>query len=202
MRLRRGGTWLFRVAVTATSLLAISGCNSGKDEIPGPQAASPTTTGMAAPPSTSTSGQPAADPEAEVRAAYLRFWDARFAANLAAPDPSAPALDQVATGAQLGRTTAELEANRDAGIAFRRPSPSVARRKVDVDLVDSGTATIHDCAVNDGIVYRVATGEIVSSSVSTRSLDAVMKHIGGSWLLESTSVVQEWEGVAGCALAS
>jgi hypothetical protein len=117
-------------------------------------------------------------------------------------DSPAPALEEVATGPQLERTRAEAQANKAAGVAFKAAAPSVARRDVNVESIEGDLARLTDCAVNDGVVYRISTGEVLSDSVSTRSIDAVMRRVGDRWLLESTSVVQEWEGVAGCALSS
>jgi hypothetical protein len=63
-------------------------------------------------------------------------------------------------------------------------------------------ATVQDCSVNDGVLYRVATGEIVDDSVVTNSVEAVLRLVDGSWKVESTRLLQKWEGVAGCALSS
>jgi hypothetical protein len=149
---------------------------------------------------TATTGAAESDEDA-IKRQYLAFWETRFGANENPPSSTRP-FDDVATGKQLERTQAETSANRDAGLAFRRPQNSVARRSIEVREVAGDSADITDCAVSDGIVYRVATGEVVSSSTTTRSIDAVMRRSGGVWRLESTRVLQEWEGVAGCALAS
>ena len=58
-----------------------------------------------------------------------------------------------------------------------------------------------DCSINDTIVYRVATGEVVDDSTVTRSVSATMRKVDGVWKLASTSEIQKWEGVAGCALS-
>ncbi len=68
--------------------------------------------------------------------------------------------------------------------------------------LEGDTAELQDCVTNDGIVYRVATGEVVDSSVVTRSLSATMRLVDGAWKLADTRVLQEWEGVAGCAQSS
>ena len=60
---------------------------------------------------------------------------------------------------------------------------------------------LQDCATNDGIVYRVATGQVIDDSVVTRSVSATMRRVDGTWKLAEARVLQEWKGVAGCALS-
>jgi hypothetical protein len=54
---------------------------------------------------------------------------------------------------------------------------------------------------NDGVVYRVKSGDVIDDAVGTSSLEAVMRRIDGVWKLESTKLLQHWDGVSGCALA-
>jgi hypothetical protein len=204
VRLGRGGTAIARVTAALVLSAGAASCSTnGRDEIPeASNENNPTSTPTSVAPvpsSTTTTGSDGI--ESTIEMAYRAFWDARFAANSESPSPSAPSLETVATGAQLERARAELEANRASGVAFRRPAQSIARRVVAVVKVEGNRAEVTDCSVNDGVVYRVSTGEVLSSSVSTRSLDAVMAFEGGVWKLESTTVVQEWEGEAGCALS-
>ena len=198
--------WAYLVAA---AVLAVA-CGDDEGGIPpasrpdGPSTASTTvatTTTTEARQSTSTSTT-AADPEHQlIIDRYLAFWDARFAANEEPVDPESPALAEYATGAQLDTVRAETARNATEGLALRRPSPSITRRAPTVISVSGDTAQLQDCAVNDGIVYRVATGEVVDDSVVTRNVSAVMRLIEGEWRLEAARIIQEWEGVAGCALA-
>ena len=152
----------------------------------------------------STPTTAASDPvEQEITARYTAFWDARFEANENPVNPDHPGLREYATGAQLDNVLRETTRNRDEGLAFRRPANSVYERRVRVVRVEAaaGTAVLQDCVTNDGIVYRVASGEVIDDSVGTRSLEAQMRLVDGEWRLESTRVLQEWEGVAGCAVA-
>ena len=50
-------------------------------------------------------------------------------------------------------------------------------------------------------LYRPDTGEVIDDSVVTRSVSADMVLVDGVWKLERATVVQQWEGIAGCALA-
>lgn len=86
-------------------------------------------------------------------------------------------------------------------MALRRPDESVARRSITIVSNDGQKASLQDCAVNDGVVYRVATGEIVDDSVVTLSIEATLERIDGHWKVATTQLIQKWEGVAGCALS-
>lgn len=205
-RRRQAGAIATGLVLAVTALLA-PGC-SGDDEGSIPTTTSPRRTSSSAPDdsttTTSTTAAPEATTEDEVANRYRAFWDARFEANEDPPDPEHPGLREYATGPQLDNVLAETSRNRDQGLAFRRPSSSVYERRVRVVRVDAagGTAALQDCVTNDGIVYRVSTGEVLDDSVGTRSLEAVMRLVDGEWRVESTRVLQEWEGVAGCAVAA
>lgn len=199
LRLRTAAGALALAVLVAAS--ACSGDSEGAIPTPSTQRRSATTSTTAVSASSTTTTAGATSVEQEITSRYLAFWDARFEANQATPNPDHPGLREYATGAQLENVLAETTRNRDQGIAFRRPEPSVYKRRVRVVAIEGDTARLQDCVTNDGVVYRIATGEVIDDSVGTRSLEAVMRRVEGRWRLESTRVIQEWEGVAGCALA-
>jgi hypothetical protein len=133
---------------------------------------------------------------------YVAFWDARFDANSDPVNPEDLRLRELATGSQLDRVVAETQRNRNDGLAFRRPQNSVGEHRVDVVEIRGGVAALQDCVTNDGIVYRVATGAVVDETVVTRSLLATMRRVDGVWKLAETRQLEQWEGVAGCAVSS
>ena len=181
-------------------VLGIAGCaGDDDDEVP----VGTTSTTVAPTSSTSTTLTNAeTDVEALVTERYLAFWDARFDANSApSADPDDPALKEYATGEQLENVLEETVRNREEGLAFRRPANSVSERRPTIIEIDGDVARIHDCAINDGVVYRVATDEVVDESVATHSVEATMRLVDGEWKLEAARLLQRWEGVAGCALA-
>ncbi|MGH9030537.1 MAG: hypothetical protein ACRDZV_00280 [Acidimicrobiia bacterium] len=204
--LRRGGqarAVAIGLLLTATLLLAPA-CSGDDDDgaIPTTSTTRRTTSTTTVTASTSTTSTGAANSvEQEITARYTAFWDVRFKANQNPVNPSHPGLREYATGPQLDNVLAETTRNRDQGVAFRRPEQSVYERRVRVVRVDGEMASLQDCVTNDGIVYRVSTGEVIDDSVNTRSLEAVMRLVDREWRLESTRVLQEWEGVAGCARA-
>ena len=196
-----------RLFVATATLLAIAaGCSRGEDTSPeGRQPAAPPNASTAAASSTSssspespTSGE---DPTQPIVAAYTAFWEARFKANEDPVNPDDPALREVATGSQLENVVAETAKRKADGLAFRRPAHSSARR--DVKVVDSreGEATVQECSVNDGVVFRVGTGEVVDEAVVTHSVEGTLRLVDGRWKVASTRLIQKWEGVGGCALA-
>jgi hypothetical protein len=185
-------------ALAVAVLAVLSACSSGGDDDALPDG---TTTTRPPTSTTSTSTTTSAVADDDVTARYKAFWDARFAANEEPVDPDAPELREYSTGAQLDNVIAETTRNRDEGLAFRHPENSVYERRVQVIEVEGDTAHLQDCVTSDGIVYRVATGEVVDDSVATQSIDVQMRLVDGKWKVESAQLLQSWDGVAGCALA-
>jgi len=190
--------------------LAPAACSDGDDDgaaAVGSSTTSTTRRSTATSSTTDASGstgtsQPTGSVEEEITARYLAFWEARFAANQDPPNPDDPQLAEYATGQQLANVIDETARRRDEGLALRRPQNSVGEHDVRVSSVDGDVARLQDCTVNDGIIYRVATGEVVNDDVVTQSVSATMRRVDGEWRLERATLVQEWPGVAGCALAA
>ena len=197
-----------RVALAA-ALLVVASCSGDDEAIPATSSSTASTTAttdrltsttQTGDTSTSTSA-PADDVEALVADRYLEFWDARFEANTDPVDPDNPRLRDLATGEQLANVIDETQRRKDAGLAFREADGSVKERRVRVVNVEGDVATLQDCATNDDVVYRVATGEVVDDSVVTRNISAEMRLVDGEWRLAGAQELQKWEGVAGCALS-
>lgn len=186
--------------ILAGLVILLPACRGGGDS---GGVAAPDTTGVTAAgssaPATSAAVTTTIDPAADIAARYKQFWDVRYEANRNPVNPSDPRFAQFATGKQLDNVVTETRQRRDQGLAIRRPDSSVSRNRVKVLEVTSDTARLQDCATNDGIVYRVATGQVVDDSVVTRSVEATMLKVDGAWRLADTRVLQEWKGVAGCA---
>ncbi len=185
------------VALLTLSLLLLAACRDDADPIAGGSA----TTAAAVPTSAPATTPTTQDAATEIVARYNQFWEVRFEANRHPVNPSDPRFGQYATGQQLDNLLTETRQRRDQGLAIRRPDQSVAQRRVQVVDVVAESATLQECSVNDGVVYRVATGQVVDDSVVTRSVVATMRRVDGTWKLAETRVVQQWEGVAGCALS-
>ncbi len=96
----------------------------------------------------------------------------------------------------------ETRSNLEDALALRRPGPDPVRSSVKVVNVSGEEAVLQECVIDDDVVYRYTTGEVVNASVATNSVEATMRRVDGAWKLASTRLVQRWEGVAGCARSS
>jgi len=207
---RHRAPWPTKAAIVIAAGMLLLGACSGDDDDRGLGTTTTTTTSSTttSEPTTSTSSttpestDPTSDEEAQILDRYLAFWEARFEANTDPVNPDDERLADLATGAQLDNVREETRKRADAGLALRRPEDSITERRPRIVKIDGDVATIQDCAINDGIVYRVSTGEVIDDSVATRSVSATMRRVDGRWRLESARELQKWEGVAGCALAS
>lgn len=195
--------------VVAVACLVVGSCSGDDDDaIPDPSSSSTTsasstsTSSTTEPDETSPTTTAPDDVQALVTARYLEFWDARFEANNEPVDPDSARLRDLATGDQLTNVVAETQQRKDSGLALRAAEDPVKERRVRLVDVQGATATIQDCATNDDVVYRVATGEVLDDSVVTRNISAEMRLVDGQWRLAAAQELQKWEGVAGCALSS
>lgn len=192
--------------VVAVACLVVGSCSGDDDDaIPDPSSSSTTSsssTSTTEPDETSSTTTAPDDVQALVTARYLEFWDARFEANTEPVDPDSARLRDLATGDQLTNVVAETQQRKDSGLALRAADDPVKERRVRLVDVQGDTATIQDCATNDDVVYRVATGEVLDDSVVTRNISAEMRLVDGQWRLAAAQELQKWEGVAGCALSS
>ena len=145
---------------------------------------------------------PGTTAEQEVIDRYVGYWNARFNANAGVPNPDDPALRDFATGRQLDAVVAETQSNLDAGVAFERAAEPNNIQRVTVVEIDGDRAVVQECVVDDGLVVSRDTGEVVDDSVSTHNVQAEMLRVDGVWKVSEARLLQQFEGVAGCALAS
>ncbi len=96
----------------------------------------------------------------------------------------------------------ETRGNLADRLALRRPEGAPVRSSVKVVKVAGDEATVQECVVDDDVVYRYTTGEVVNAAVATNSVEGTMRRVGGVWKLAAARLIQRWEGVAGCALSS
>ncbi len=207
--------------------LVLVACSSGGDEASVPSASatssvesdSSTSSTMAAPTTTPTTSapasteveeapttEPATEPEApveEVLADQIRgYFDARAAANAApAPNPDDPRLAEFAVGEELAAVVASTQVRLDAGQAIRPGDAGLA--DIRVGFVDAGAsgASAAACAVDDGVIYDLATDAVLNDDVVTHTYQIDLELHDGVWKVGRIVRVQQWEGVAGCALS-
>lgn len=209
----RGSRCLAAAGVGA--VLALAGCRSGEGEAM-PSASAPlstqrsiTTTTSTAPPTTVPPTAPfvtspntaAGAAEQEIIESYIGYWDARYQAGREPVNPESPLLAEFATGRQLETVREETRYRQEHGQAFRYPEASLARRSVQVVSVAPERAEVIDCVIDDGVLYEIATGKVLNDELASQSLRAELWLVEGRWRVEAAFFIEQWAGVAGCALA-
>lgn len=192
--------------VLAVAVLLLASCSGDDDQGAIPTTSSTrrttSTTSSEVTGSTTTASTGATSTvEQEITVRYNSYWEARFDANENPPNPDHPGLREYATGEQLQSVIEETRRNLEEGLALRKPENSVARSSVRVVTVNGDEAMLQECVVDDGVIYRYRTGEVVNDTVATHSVEASMRRVDGEWKVAKTRLLQRWEGVAGCALA-
>jgi len=194
----------WRLVRPAVALLLLTACNGGSKPttVAAPSSTASTTSTVAtAPSSTVSPATTTVDPAAELIARYKQFWQVRFDANQPPPNPDFAALADYATGQQLDQVKAETRKNLQDRTAVRHAPNPVLRSSVKVIERGADDARLQECVVDDDVVFRYSTGEVLNSGVATHSVEATMRRVNGIWKLASTRLLQRWEGVAGCALS-
>lgn len=207
------------VATIVLTMVVLAGACGGSDDGPDePEPRGTTTTespaDTATSESTGTTGgtaattgspetvgtEPAGSVEDAIVEAYVGFWDARLDAN-SPPASDASGLDAYATGQVLEDAQAEVASNREQGVEFREADDPADFRRVTVVEVSGDSASVQECVVDDVLVVRSSDGSVVNDAVATQSLRGDLRLVDGRWLLAESTLVQRWDGVAGCALA-
>jgi hypothetical protein len=153
-------------------------------------------------PATTSVTVPADPVQQEIVDRYVGYWTARFAANTGTPNPQDAALAEFATGAQLEGVISETQSNLDAGRAFKeRPDPRNFR-KVMVVSMSGDEAVVQECFVDDGLLIQRDTGAVINDTIATQNVRGELRRVDGRWRVSGSSLVQRWEGVAGCAVAA
>lgn len=166
----------------------------------------PTPTTTSEPTATTAAPEPTTETPAaieEVLANQVRgYFDARAAANAApAPNPADPRLAEYASGEELAAVTANTANRRDAGQAIRPGEAGLADIGVGFVSAAASSASVAACAVDDGVIYDLDTGEAVDDAVVTHNYQIDLELMEGVWKVSRIVRIQQWEGVAGCALA-
>jgi hypothetical protein len=177
-------------AVACALLVVSSGC--GDDDGEAADEGTTTSTSETTVASTTTTQ----DPEAEVEAAYLAYWEMakRLSEN---PDPHDPELAERATGTNLDQVVDNLTTLKAQGRAIR--FGRLYRHEVQSVELTGTTALVRDCSVDDAATINASTGRDVSASVTTALLEARLALEDGSWRVGSIQRLDAWNGVTECS---
>jgi len=104
--------------------------------------------------------------EQEIVNRYLGFWQARWAANSGTPDPDHADLAEFATDEQLDAVVSETQLNLERGLSYRAADEPVDFQRVQVLAIEANRAVVQECVVDDGLVVRTDTGEVVDQDVT------------------------------------
>jgi hypothetical protein len=179
-------------AAVACALLVLSpGC--GDDD--GEAADEGTTTSTSA--TTVASTTTTQDPEAEVEAAYLAYWE-MAKRLLAAPDPDDPEIAKRAIGTALTTAIDGFTTMRAQGQAIR-VGEGYSHDVLSID-VRGMAATVVDCNVDEAARIEVASGRVLTSATTTNLLTVELKSDAGQWLVASIQKTDAWEGARSCDL--
>lgn len=137
--------------------------------------------------------------EAEVRATIDRYWDAWFAAVANPPNPDSPELNELLTGQAWATITGSIREMKANGEFVRQPQPSVFERRTTTVVFDTQRiAHVRECIVDDLVVVRSNTNQIVNDSVSTYVFDSTLANDGTGWRITTTTESSKHPGVNVC----
>jgi hypothetical protein len=179
--------------------VGLAGCGGGGGAADSATATTSTAPTADVPITESTTTTTAAPSEEEaILAAYQGYWDTWLAAN-DPPNPDHPDLAKYATGAALENVRASIAENLGAGQLVRLPSASVTEHRPRIQLRSGVEALLEDCSIDDGLLIRQGDGAVLDGSIATWQYSASVVNLGGEWKVDTISVVEQVDGIAGCA---
>lgn len=149
--------------------------------------------------SSSTSTERPDPVEAAVLEAYDAYW-AMFLRVSDPPNPADPEIPQRATGNRLVALIEALQRNAQEQTVIRLPEMALYEHNPEVVTLEADRAEIRDCSIDDGLLIRSTTGEVLNDVVATHLIESILRLEWGAWKVAESNIVERWEGVAGCAL--
>ncbi|MCB0978785.1 MAG: hypothetical protein KDB02_15130, partial [Acidimicrobiales bacterium] len=96
----------------------------------------------------------------------------------------------------------ETRGNLEGGFALQHRDDRNGFQQVTVLSVEGDTAVVQECFVDDDLIVRRDTGEVVNDAIATHNVRGEMNRVDGAWRVSEARLIQRWEGVAGCAAGS
>jgi hypothetical protein len=113
------------------------------------------------------------------------------------PNPDDSALARYLADPLLGEIETTLRQRAQSGLIGQPARPSRASFRI-VNVAAAGSrATVRACEVNDGVLIRRATGQVVDDRVDTIAITDSAKKTNGRWRLTSESRITS-EGIVRC----
>ena len=132
----------------------------------------------------------ATEEEAAVAEAYLAYREAFLEAemgpeiNVDHPGLAAYAVDPILTGVRE-----LLQGFRDDGVVARLAEDSLYEIDVTVMSIDGDRAQLIAFTVNDAVLYKASSGEIVDDRVVSRTISVELRRIDGQWHVANQTVL-------------
>ena len=133
------------------------------------------------------------NPEAEVEAAYLAYWEMNKRL-VQEPNPDDPEIAQRTSGSARDKLIDSLSTMRAEGSMFQF-GPQDSIQILDI-AVTGDTATVKSCAVGDAT--RVHGSEEQDVEISTSELETQMTQAATRWVVTTVSETDSWKGVSTC----
>jgi len=142
------------------------------------------------------------DVEQAVLAAYQEFWRVWLRANNP-PNPDYPDLARFYTASQLQGARASIAGHKARGELVVLPPNSKYSHHASAQVLGDGTkATIADCAIDDSIVEKTGTAEVINDDLVAQLVAAEMTLTESGWKVSSITFLKDWPGETECHVAS
>ena len=82
------------------------------------------------------------------------------------------------------------------------PDSRYAHKATATVLADGVSATIADCAIDDSIVERQGTGEVLNDELQAQLVGAQMVRTDSGWKVSNVTFIKSWPGETQCHVAA
>jgi len=178
------------VAAVLAGALVLAACGGDDD----PESATTTTDRQ----TTTTIDQAKADEEAVRKVA--EEWAEASVRLLKEPNPADPALERFLAGEMLDRFREDIARRDREGLISRSPERPRTSHRIDAVVVKNDEATLRECFVDDLVLTKRATGEVLNDEVATYETRTTARRSSNGWKLVKRDGTR-MEGVTGCAEA-
>jgi hypothetical protein len=186
---------VMRALLAATVLAVLAACSGGGSTTA--SSTSSTSQSSSSSVATTTSTSSPATPEEAVKAAYLAYWK-MVDRLVAAPNSNDSEIAEKAVDPALSNLRDTLSTDAAKGETRRIPVGGRYSHRLDSVSIANGSAEIVDCHVDDKVVYS-ASGVVLDDATSTGRLKASLVLAGDRWLVSNVQVLEQYDGIAGCA---